>query len=147
VPGLLFIRGILGILGMRAALVPSLILIAAVVATDAVFYGQFTRAARSAPFLPNRGDRMVRHIVAQNTIPARMSTRPHAFISPLRRSKPIPFQLQETRQPEATDLTTSLEDQGEDPGPTLTVGEMMDLLNSLRQDGSHGRQATNKELR
>ena len=40
VPGLLFIRGILGILGMRAALVPSLILIAAVVATDAVFYGE-----------------------------------------------------------------------------------------------------------
>merc|ERR1711936_390440 len=71
-----------------------LILIATAVATDALYYGKFSRSVRSAPFLPNRADRMVRHIVAQNTVePTRVLNSPRTFMSPLRRAKPIPFQL------------------------------------------------------
>merc|ERR1712192_134348 len=121
-----------------------LLIIATAAATDALYYGKFSRPARSAPFLPNRADRMVRHIVAQNTVePTRVMNRPRTFMSPLRRAKPIPFQLQETRHPEAVELSTSIEQQA----PALTVGEMLDLLNSMSQEGGRGRQATNKELR
>merc|ERR1712192_34366 len=125
-----------------------LLIIATAAATDALYYGKFSRPARSAPFLPNRADRMVRHIVAQNTVePTRVMNRPRTFMSPLRRAKPIPFQLQETRHPEAVELSTSIEQQGPPPVPALTVGEMLDLLNSMSQEGGRGRQATNKELR
>merc|ERR1711953_1187322 len=127
-----------------------LIIIATAATTDALYYGKFSRSVRSAPFLPNRADRMVRHIVAQgqNTVePTRIMNRPRTFMSPLRRAKPIPFQLQqETRHPEAVELTTSIEQQGPPPAPALTVGEMLDLLNSMSQEGGRGRQATNKEF-
>merc|ERR1712203_190115 len=126
----------------------SLILVATAAAADPLYFGRFSRPVRSAPFLPNRADRMVRHIVARNTVePVRMLNRPRTFMSPLRRAKPIPFQLQGSRHPEAVKLTTSIEPQDPPPTPSLTVGEMLELLNSMNQEGGRGRQATNKELR
>merc|ERR1711953_1591459 len=71
-----------------------LIIIATAATTDALYYGKFSRSVRSAPFLPNRADRMVRHIVAQgqNTVePTRIMNRPspscHLSVEP----NPSPF--------------------------------------------------------
>merc|ERR1712228_761381 len=65
-----------------------LIIIATAATTDALYYGKFSRSVRSAPFLPNRADRMVRHIVAQgqNTVEPTRMNRPRTFMSPLRRA-------------------------------------------------------------